>query len=428
MQSSNITTLPIELRIKILHHLPSPPSLLSAITSTRSIHTAYAESRTSIATAILQNSTSESSVYCNFLTYALIVFHQKNYVTLERLHKYLRSYLSFANPDSNIQGGKFEDVVPWEICPPPNFYSLRSKVYRSIFLWATKFCTSKLHESSQIHPVAPPTPLEIARAARALYQYFIYTIISADVFFQSNDVDNMGRPLTGKPGIESMGAFVESMGYRDRKVVDWFLREWLVEVVGEVVRKCLKDEKNPVRRETGHWDVSFLTLEHKVNEATQALIARLGPIQLWKFVFGSTYEEQFKIYCQAPADLDRGSFLPWEMLQDERKEVESYDPKVRICTGLTEIGGDKIYEWWGKDGSVMKEGILWDERRLETMGLQWPMVKEGVEVRWYKKDTKWKNRELAMVMGRQSGFLYWMLLFSVFGVYSPLFCRNRRIE
>ncbi|KAK6520500.1 hypothetical protein TWF506_000752 [Arthrobotrys conoides] len=396
MQPDGITTLPIELRIKILHHLPSPPSLLSAIVSTRSFHTAYSESRTAITTAILQNSTSESSVYCNFLTYALIVFHQKHHVTLDRLHKFLRSYLSFANPDRNIQSGKFEDVVPWEICPPPNFSSLRAKVHRSIFLWAAKFCTSKLRESSKIHTVAPPTPLEIARAARALYQYFIYTIISTDVFFQSSDVDNMGRPMTGKPGIEAMGAFVESMGYRDRKVVDWFLREWMVEVVGEVVRKCVQDEKNPVRRETGYWDVNFPTLERKVNEATQALITRLGPIQLWKFVFDSVYEEQFKVYCQAPAALDRGSFLAWEVLQRERKGTECYDPKVRICTDLMEIGGDEVFEWWGKDERVIKEGILWDERRLETMGLQWPMVRDGVEVQWYKKDTKWKKKELAM--------------------------------
>ncbi|RVD84584.1 uncharacterized protein DFL_006325 [Arthrobotrys flagrans] len=396
-----ITTLPIELRIKILHHLPSSSSLLSAIISTRSLHAAYCEARTSILTSILQNSTSESSAYCNFLTYALIVFHRKHYITLDRLHKFLRSYLSFANPGCII-GGRGEDVVPWEICPPPDFYNLRTKVHRSIILWATEFCTSKLQESPQIHPMTrnlipptPPTPLEIARTARAFYQYFIYTIISTDIFFQSSDVDSMGRPITGKPGIESMGAFIESVGYRDRKVVDWFLKEWMVKIVGKVVRKCVEDEKNPVRRETGVWDVNFLTLEHKVDEATQALITRLGLIQLWKFVFDSTYEEQFKVYCQAPAALDRDSFSPWETLQTERREVECYDPKLRICTGSIEIGGDGVFEWWGEKEGVMKEGILWDERRLERMGLQWPMVREGVEVQWYKKDAKWKDRELA---------------------------------
>ncbi|KAK6505160.1 hypothetical protein TWF481_007081 [Arthrobotrys musiformis] len=402
--SVTIATLPIELRIKILHHLPSPASLLSAILSTRSLHAAYRESTTSITTSILQNSTSESSVYCNFLTYALIVFHQKHYIALDKLHRFLRSYLSFANPGRNTQGEGYENVqvVPWEICPPPNFYNLRTKVYESIFLWATEFCTSKLHESPKFHavtekpiPSIPPSPLEVARAARALYQYFLYTIISTDTFFHSGGVDNMGRPLTGKPGIESMGAFVESMGYRDRKVVDWFLKDWMVGTVGGIVRACVKDEKNPVRRGVG-WEVNYSTLGKKVNEATQALITRLGPVQLWKFVFDSSYEEQFKVYCQAPAALDRDSFLPWEMLQAERKGVECYDPRVKICTKPVEIGEDGVFEWWDKKGGVMREGIIWDERRLERMGLQWPTIQGGVEVQWYKKDTRWKDRELAM--------------------------------
>ncbi|KAK6345182.1 hypothetical protein TWF718_007108 [Orbilia javanica] len=397
----NITTLPIELRIKILHHLPSPSSLLSAILSARSIHAAYSEARTSIITSSLQNSTSESSVYCNFLTYALIVFHQKRIITIDRLHKFLRPYLSFANPGYNVKWQE-QNVVPWEICPPPDFYNLRSKVHHSVILWATEFCTSKLHKYPKTHEITgcsmkpdPPTALEIARATRVFYQYFLYTIISSDIFFHGGDVDNMGRPTTGKPEIQSMGAFVESVGYRDRKVIDWFLREWMVELVGEIVRKCVKDEKNPVRRAAEAWGVNIPTLEGKVNEATQALITRLGPIQLWKFVFDSPYDEQFKIYCQDPAALDRDSFYPWEILWVERKQVEAYDAKLRICTGFVEIGSDRVFEWWDTTEGVMKEGIMWDERRLEKMGLEWPTVKEGVEVQWYKKDTKWKDRELA---------------------------------
>ncbi|KAK6527971.1 hypothetical protein TWF281_009230 [Arthrobotrys megalospora] len=70
---------------------------------------------------------------------------------------------------------------------------------------------------------------------------------------------------------------------------------------------------------------------------------------------------------------------------------------MRICTSLVEVGGDEVFEWWYKKAGVMKEGLLWDDGRLEKMGLQWPKAKEGVEVKWYKKDTKWKDRELAMV-------------------------------
>ncbi|KAK6360660.1 hypothetical protein TWF730_006795 [Orbilia blumenaviensis] len=413
LPTTNITTLPIELRIKILHHLPSPSSLLSAILSTRSLHTAYKESRTSITTSVLQNSTSENSVYCNFLTYALIVFHQKHYITLDRLHRFLRSYLEFANPgcnnsssssnskDEGTGGGGPEDIVPWETCPPPNFYKLRPQVYRSIFQWATKFCTLKLQTSPKYSgpmSITTPTPLEIARAARAFYQYFLYTVISTDVFFHSEDVDNMGRPITGKPGVESMAAFVESVGYRDQKVIQWFLRDWMVGgVVRELLGKCVKDEKNPVRRETGVWEVSFSTLAHKLDEASQALITRLGPIGLWNFAYESTYDEQFKIYCHAPAALDRDSFWSWDVVQAERKEAKSYDPSLRICVNEVEIGEDGLFEWWTeREGDIIREGILWDERRLEGMGLRRPVVRGGVEVQWYKKDTKWKNKELAM--------------------------------
>ncbi|KAK6527970.1 hypothetical protein TWF281_009229 [Arthrobotrys megalospora] len=261
---SNITTLPIELRIKILHHLPSPPSLLCAILSTRSLYTAYRESRTSITASVLRNSTSESSVYCNFLSYALIVFHQKRYITLDRLHKFIRSYLSFANPETTSSSGGIingkEDIVPWEICPPPNFHMLREQVHTHILLWAAKFCESKLQENLRVHPITrhpiapgPPTNVEMSKAARALYQYFIYSVISMDIFFHSDDVDNMGRPVTGKPGIEAMGAFVEGVGYRDRSVIELFLRGWMVECVSGVVGRCVGDEKNPVRREPERW-------------------------------------------------------------------------------------------------------------------------------------------------------------------------------
>ncbi|KAF3914820.1 hypothetical protein ABW20_dc0103355 [Dactylellina cionopaga] len=428
---SHIAALPIELRIKILNHLDSPPTLLAVITTSRSFHDAYLESQTSIRTSTLLNSTNSTSAHCNFLTYALLVFHNKPYLQLSRLHRFLKSYLSFANPVDGVFSKSACEVVPWEKCAPPGFYEKREEVREHVFRWAKKFCDDKLrifHDegsdssydrncddypfsplqpSSSAAPVnnyKPPTDAEVARAARAFYRYFLYTLVSSDNYFHTDDMDNLGRPVTGKPDEDTLLAFIESIPYVDFKVVDWFGRQWITELVDPTVREMIGDVKNPVRREPARWGISAMTLQHRVAAVTQALVTRLGPVELWKFMFESTYTDRFKVYCQHPAALDRESFAPWSTFMVFRGQSKTYDPRMRICTGESDIVGS-AYMWWegsGEDNNVVREAIMWDGWRLVEKGLRYPKFENKVDFHWM--GTRWRDAEFQLVDGED--YLY----------------------
>ncbi|EPS44751.1 hypothetical protein H072_1262 [Dactylellina haptotyla CBS 200.50] len=419
---NHITSLPIELRIKILRHLESPPSLLAAITASRSFHDAYLESQTSIRTHILLNSTDTDSTHCKFLTYALIVFHNKPFIHLPQLHRFTRAYLNFANPQEGIFSPQPCKAVPWEKCAPPSFHDKKWDVHRHIYRWAEKFCEEKLarlyldptgvttteewdsgYEGSDVGAEASSLSREgykhasageIARASRAFYQYFLYTLLSTDNFFYSGGMDNLGRPVTQRPDEDILLAFVEAMPYVDYMVVYRLIIDWMVELVKPLVVEMIKDVKNPVRTAPARWGLSAAALEQRVGAVTQALITRLGPVELWKFVFESTYERQFEVYCQHPTALDRESFAPWETFEVLRMKTEAYDPKARICT---DEGGKCLkedgYTWWQKEG-VLREGLLWEESRLIEKGFVFP--KEPDDAEWFKKGTRWRDREFRL--------------------------------
>ncbi|KAF3937617.1 hypothetical protein ABW19_dt0205562 [Dactylella cylindrospora] len=408
MSNQTFVLLPIELRIKILQHFDDPPSLLSALLSCRAFHDAYAESTQSIKDAVLVNSTSPQGMYCKYLTYALRNFCNPKRIDVHSFADFFSSYLNFSNPPQGVSLSTPIDL-------PPTSSSKHidpSEVHHYTFLWAQKFCEDKL----KVHPVTeepifeePPTETEIARVAKVLYQFWLYCVLHSSSFRSATSDKWMKSRYSTKDPI--MQAFAETIGYTDSYILFENVVPWLQDLLEPLASKFVEDPQNPVRLNEIEFVVSWNILRSEIDGVASGLIARLGPVELWKFLFEADYSDQFRIYCQEPAH--RIYSLTHDMIDIDvtRRHVDEYDPILKICHEPLTVEKN-WYNWWEDLDCVAKNAIMWDDWRLGKWGFEYPEVNvpavriesvlfygEGPPVKneyeikfhWRRKGSKWRD-------------------------------------
>ncbi|KAJ6260483.1 hypothetical protein Dda_4709 [Drechslerella dactyloides] len=420
--NTGITTLPVELRIRILEHLADPPALFAALLSCRALHDAYRESAASIRAAVLLNATAVDSPHCMFLAYALLVFHDRTIVPLEELRRFVSAYLSFANPIDGTFCADAYNVVPWRRQMPAGMQEMQTKVQECIFSWARIFCHSRWQNiqpakakdeaavtcngKGKEHADRKPAyttatcavaMAQIAAVARAFYRYWLYCILCRGKFYHCDGVDNLGRPMCARPDESTMLAVVESIPAADFSVIlhgagaGRFVRD----LVRPRYLEFVADAKNPVRLHRAWYRVGASMLVTKDCQAIQALISRLGPLQLWEFLFTVDRDRQFAIYCEEPDAIDECLWSPWITLDNERREAHGHG--LAKCRKL------------GKDDSTPWEDHVGDqhagpEDESGNAGDGGFGVGEDPKFSldpsrhkpWHQKGTKWRDFELAV--------------------------------
>ncbi|KAK6359676.1 hypothetical protein TWF696_000820 [Orbilia brochopaga] len=412
----SITTLPIELRIRILEHLRDPPALLAALLSSRALHNAYRESSASIRAAVLVNATAVTSPHCMFLAYALLVFHDRSMVPLDDLRRFVGAYLRFTNPVGGVFSADAYEVVPWRKRMPDGMMALQDKLHECIFLWARMFCESQwrgttvatsvetqrlaagsgLDDGARIcdgkgkghagykysKAICAPGIAQVAAVARAFYKYWLYCILCRGKFFRSEGVDNLGRPMCGRPDESTMMALVESMPIADFTVVLRGVALFVRDAVRPRYLEFVADAKNPVRVHPARYRISADILEQRDCQGIQALISRLGPLQLSEFLFTADRQHQWTIYCEEPDAIDECLWQPWITLDNERRK--SHRPnrtcrmiKMQDSTSWEDPVGDEHVE----DGGVE--------------GLPKLILDPSMYTPWSRKGTRWRDMELS---------------------------------
>ncbi|KAF3932665.1 hypothetical protein ABW19_dt0201979 [Dactylella cylindrospora] len=373
-QPLHFLELPVELQIRVLAQLDDPPSLLSAIVSCKGFYNAYTEGRASIKRGMLLNSTSASSGYCKFLTSAL---HQFSQISEENSDPapFVRNYLEFANPVADAAPSRAFDVIPGtEELENPS----APDVHHYIGLWAMKFCEEQLKTNPMAGrpaqmPYNVPTKTELARVARVFYQFWLYCALPPPGRGHSRASrvnQNVASRITDS-WIAAM-AYVESIGYVDSQFIYRFIIPWMGKLLEGVLLRITRDPENPMHKHTVSFNVDVERMSRSVNEFSQTLMCRLGPIGVWKFLFEYNYPKQFELYCQAPIPRHTSFLYAWNEMDYAWGVSKKYDPVRRICFARVRVvSGD--HNWWCTNISrVAKQCVVWDDRRLEEWGFEFP--------------------------------------------------------
>ncbi|KAF3923419.1 hypothetical protein ABW21_db0206474 [Orbilia brochopaga] len=386
LNTPSIPTLPVELRIRILEHLQDPPALFAALLSCHALHDAYRESSMSIRAAILLNATSVTSQHCMFLAYALLVFHDRAAVPLEELRCFVGTYLNFTNPINGAFDAAAYEIVPWRRKMPNGMRELQDKVHECIFSYARMFCEDHWKRTKAINcaekeetastrnktsicngkgkgragtnvpwiyntAVCAAGTVQVATVARAFYRYWLYCILCRGKYFRYEDIDNLGRPICGRPDESLMLALVESMPVADFTVILRGVARFVRDLVRPRYLEFVADAKNPVRLQPALYRVSSTTLVSKDCQAIQAQISRLGPLALQEFLFTADRQRQWKIYCEEADAIDECLWIPWITMDNERRKAHAGTDCI-----FREIGECDSTPWEDHTGDWHVEG------------------------------------------------------------------------
>ncbi|KAF3931334.1 hypothetical protein ABW19_dt0207493 [Dactylella cylindrospora] len=347
-----LTSLPIELLIKVLKSIGNPKSVLPAILSCRKFHDAYQEEK-EFEKELLLNSVGENARYCKYLTTALRLFHDERSISIEYLNRFVVSYLGFEELGRAVG----------EILLSPEPFPELFTVHRYIGLWSIKFCDELL----KIHPITghptteapPPTPLELARVSRAFYQLFLYFSLFKHRRYSYEVVDEVGVSTTrdGKYPKSTAQAYLESIPYLEFYMIHNHILPWL------------RTEMEP----------NIVFPEHS-NLNTDGIqngwIIRLGPIKLYDLLYQSTNVERVTVFSGSAKVENEGLMDAWNHFEQKQRQLPLFDPLLRIVHRREWKIQQGDYNWWQRADAVAGSAVIWEEWRLRRWGLMFPEVEE----------------------------------------------------
>ncbi|KAK6540870.1 hypothetical protein TWF694_008253 [Orbilia ellipsospora] len=332
----------------------------------------------------LEEQLSRNDIYCRFLVYIHKRLHSsipQTPISLDNILGIVKQYVQWANPSSRTS----ENSVSIPEVPPDEL----EDTHRYILAWSQKFCKDQVggHVLEPTQDIEPPTETEIARVSGAFLQLWIVmnfhdlriTDVNLDEFPKVGSLRTLNTQISN--------VLIETLSYRDLIICRKSIITYMSQVGRPIFQRIVVDpaylELRNIERRSPSDPCSCEVTHQIITDYTVRwfLFSRLGPTQLWKFMYENSYEEQLKISMRQYA-CPESDFWPalWSRhTTRHRARGETYPPFLPILRDELVVGpGD--FTWWNRDSYgpsnlAVHKAAVWDSWRLDKAGYHYPWIK-----------------------------------------------------